>query len=470
MVIIMDGNNIKPFCVLNILNTDRGIEIANELKEWLTKYYVVIEVHHDGKKYEYYGIKKAQEISLENKCSVLYIHTKGGVNDNEGQNIIREFWKHEFSNVEKYFNPLNTNTPSVIAPFMGEKNQTWFNGFVANYEAWRLLDIKESTDRYYYEGIFGTITGVTGIGTIMENVVGGIGKLSTEQLKMFDYVLKKKYLINDIYDKKFAVICHIYYENIFYEEIAPKLKKLPFKFDLYVTLTNNKDRTTDIKYIKELFNNVYIEVIENIGEDARGFIHSVNQMFNMNKKYDYVCKLHTKSNLKWLNELIEPILTTNTKIFESDPTFICSKKHFKTYKTMLSSNSKFLDEQLKMINCNTKTSNHFSGTIFWISFNIIKKYFYNTISESYFNEKYNHTPITKQHSFELLYGCIAYEEDIKKTLLIDNGIKKIENENNTTIIDNNKPNIAKIPLFTKNHKKLLSRNHTVKQYKRGIYW
>lgn len=463
MVIIMDGVNIeKPTCVLNILNTENGLIIAEEMKEWLLPLYNVIEIYHNGDKYEYYGLKAAKEYSINNKCSVLYLHTKGAVNSGPTQDIIRKFWKYEFTNVNKYFLPLKTDIPTLIAPFIGEKKQTWFNGFVANHEAWNIVDIKESNNRYYYEDIFEGYNEINSIGTIMNNVIGGEHELSKEQTKMFKH-------INDIinFNKQLAITCHIHDENIFYNEITPRLLNLPYKFDLYITLTENEERKGDIKRITELFPNSTISVIPNLGEDVRGFLTSLNDITHNNKEYDYICKIHTKSEKEWLTELLKDLLSFDFNNFNKSYTFIASKKHFKTYKKMLTTNSKYLSEQLEIINCKTKTSNHFSGTMFWISFDICRKYLIDKLLCEYFDEPYNHQPITKQHSTELLFGCIAYEEGFVNVLLCDENESKI----NKVVINNSQDKtIANNVFFNKKQNIRVPTSRNIRMHKRGVYW
>lgn len=416
----MDGVK-KHICVIGVLDNPEGHRIKDEMIEWLQENYLIFEVLHDGSKFEYTALKEAQKIALENKCSVLYLHTKGAFNKNKGQEDIRNMWKYEFKAPELYFNQINCDEPTIIAPFIGDDAQTWYNGFVANYSAWKILgDIEETNNRYYYEFLFRKVKNkVRFIGNIKDNIVAGTITSSKEQIEMAKIVNNKSY----VYMNK-AITCHVYDENIFYNKIVPRLKNCKYVFDIYVTLTDNKDRTQDIKKIKEIFPNAFIDIIPNLGEDVRGFVTSIETMFKNNKHYDYVLKIHTKSEEQWREELLDSLIVKDIEkqkeIFINSPTFISSQKHFKKYdKFQTFQNIKYLDEQLKMINCEYKTTDHFSGTMFWIRFDLIEKYIYKKLLPDYFNQSYTHFAPSKQHSAELLFGCIAYNEDIRNTLLVN---------------------------------------------------
>ena len=458
----MDGNK-KPVCVFGIIDNPEGHRIKEEMLQWLNENYLVLEVLHDGTKYEYTALKEAQKFALENKCSVLYLHTKGACNKSKIQEDIREMWKYEFKYPDICFNQIKCDEPRVIAPFMGDDAQTWFNGFCANYSAWKELgEIELTNDRYYYEALFRKAKDkIKFIGNIEENVAS----FSLKQQEMFTIINNKTY----IYMNK-AIACHIYDENIFYNNIVPRLKGCKYDFDLYVTLTDNKDRTKDIDKIKQMFPNSFIDVIPNLGEDVRGFLTSVETMFKNNKHYDYVLKIHTKSEHEWREELLNSLFVNDLnklkEIFIKHPTFISSQKYFKTYNNIPSfSNIKYLDEQLKISGCKYKTANHFSGTMFWIRFDIIEKYIYKKLLPDYFDEKYTNLPPSKQHSAELLFGCIAYNEDIRNTLLVNvksqNFIGNVHFQNSE-----NKTNISRPFLIDK---RTPNKNRTIRKNKYFSY-
>ena len=149
-------------CIFGILDNERGLKIANEMKKWLSTKYEIIECHHDGSLFEYPAIKMASEMNEP----VLYIHTKGAGNDNGCQPIIRNFWKRQFiDNYDKYIIELNSH--DVVCPFSGKEKHTWYNGFMTNPKAFdsiRHLLVEPNPNRYFYEDMWiGTDTDVFGI-------------------------------------------------------------------------------------------------------------------------------------------------------------------------------------------------------------------------------------------------------------------------------------------------------------------
>ena len=145
----------KPICVFGIAANQNGLQIAEEMLNWLTPVYEVYQVLHDGTKYEYPALKKAQELSIEIKKPVLYLHTRGAFNIHKTTKPTHRMWKEQFSNnMQKYFEAVNTEIPTVACPFTGTKKITWYNGFVANWQAWSSVSIEETQDRMVFERLF----------------------------------------------------------------------------------------------------------------------------------------------------------------------------------------------------------------------------------------------------------------------------------------------------------------------------
>lgn len=151
-------------CVFGILKTESGLKIKKEMLEWLKPIYEVIEVSQEppGTQFEYPAIKKVCETAIERNEPVLYVHTKGAVNDTWIQKPTRFLWKQEFGTKEradKLFEIINnTEDPMVICPFSGSGRETWFNGFIINPKAATILieNLKkpDECERHYYERMF----------------------------------------------------------------------------------------------------------------------------------------------------------------------------------------------------------------------------------------------------------------------------------------------------------------------------
>lgn len=92
--------------------------------------------------------------------------------------------------------------------------------------------------------------------------------------------------------KPILVHLHIYYPHLYDELKNCVLNIKPQQFDLFVTMIEEHEEI--ISDIKNTFPNAKIEIVENRGYDVGPLIHVLNQV-NLDN-YDYVVKLHTKSN------------------------------------------------------------------------------------------------------------------------------------------------------------------------------
>lgn len=149
------AENWRPVCVFGILDTPKGLQIAEEMLQWLRPVYEVIEVHHDGKAFELPALLRAQFESCQRGEPVLYIHTRGAVNEWRTTVPTRKMWAEEFGRQwRKYFTLAECPDPLVLCPFRDYDNETRYNGFVANPAAWDMLDLEPTTDRMDYERLW----------------------------------------------------------------------------------------------------------------------------------------------------------------------------------------------------------------------------------------------------------------------------------------------------------------------------
>ena len=153
-----EKKNQKPYCVLGVLKTKEGLAIKDEMMQWLTKSYNVITVEQDapGELYEHPAIATAASLSVALNQPVLYLHTKGASNINQVQAVVRKMWQNEFAEPYKYFVIATGPRPVIVAPEVSTDKRTWFNGFVLNPEAGKILEqhLHEiRSDRYFYESV-----------------------------------------------------------------------------------------------------------------------------------------------------------------------------------------------------------------------------------------------------------------------------------------------------------------------------
>ncbi|MCF0125065.1 MAG: hypothetical protein HUJ68_04800 [Clostridia bacterium] len=143
-------------CVIGCLKTNKGMQILDSLKSW-TKMFKTYIVYQElpGDMFEYPALKFAKDISKIYNKPVLYLHTKGAVNDNIYADAVRQIWKSVF--IDKYdecVKKLNENY-DIVCPFTADKNHiTWYNGFIASTNAWDKINIEPSSNRFIYEMLF----------------------------------------------------------------------------------------------------------------------------------------------------------------------------------------------------------------------------------------------------------------------------------------------------------------------------
>ena len=149
---ILDG---RPICVLGILDTKKGVEIANAMERWLCRVYDVHEVLHDGTQFELPALKRAKEIACFYRVPVLYLHTRGAVNVWRTTAPTHKMWCEEFGvQWRKYQQLVDDPRPTIACPFVDAYGEHRYNGFVANAAAWDMADLQPSDDRMVYEHIW----------------------------------------------------------------------------------------------------------------------------------------------------------------------------------------------------------------------------------------------------------------------------------------------------------------------------
>src|SRR5574344_825579 len=148
---------LKRKCVLGVLKTEEGIRIKEEMLGWLNEKYDVTLVEVDPPndiEFELPFIKKACAVAIESNEPVLYLHTKGAAMQNNAQQLVRDFWRYEFTQAdEALFKLVDTDKPTVSAPYTLGKKICWFNAWVINPTAAKivLIYLKLQKDRYWFE-------------------------------------------------------------------------------------------------------------------------------------------------------------------------------------------------------------------------------------------------------------------------------------------------------------------------------
>ena len=159
-----------------------------------------------------------------------------------------------------------------------------------------------------------------------------------------------------------------------------------YNLDIYFNIINSV-RSEHITEIKKLYPNENYVISENYGFDIGSFFHILQIIKTYNENYDYVIKLHTKTNHNLRDELLTPLLGDINKIRKIIDIFQDDKK----IGMIAAKKSRCIDAQADFLrNKNylqqflywyfNETTNvikqvYSTGTIFWCRFDILKKVF-----------------------------------------------------------------------------------------------
>ena len=178
----------RPVALINIMYNPRGLTIEEELVFWASKSYNVIIVEHDGSKFEYPGLKVLHDYYVNNNITVpaMYIHSKGAYHIRKESEACRRMWRYEFlKRKREYLEAINTAGPMIAAPYQGELHRNWNgiailpgeiynipyeNGWIANAEAVRRMNVFISSNRYDYEVVI--YKGIPMVGMRMQHIAG----------------------------------------------------------------------------------------------------------------------------------------------------------------------------------------------------------------------------------------------------------------------------------------------------------
>jgi len=109
-----------------------------------------------------------------------------------------------------------------------------------------------------------------------------------------------------------------------YEFIKKRIKQLnqtPYSYDVYINLCKSiydQDELNGMQdQIKSDFTHVTVTLTENKGADLGQFFAQVDYILKQERNYKYLIKLHSKTNIFWMNQLVNSLLETPEKIMEN---------------------------------------------------------------------------------------------------------------------------------------------------------
>lgn len=243
---------------------------------------------------------------------------------------------------------------------------------------------------------------------------------------------------------KIAVCLHLFYIDMI-DVMISYLQNLKRDFDLYVSLVLGYYDDNTIHKLKKFKSDVKIIIVENKGVDIGGFLQILKLI---PKNTDLILKIHTKKGVGlpetpsrsvikkgfdetlkqskfWFNNLMRGVLETPEKTerilqtFESNKS--CGMVGYKLYNNSQVNKNEILN-LLPLFELPNECLNwHFiGGTIFWVRYSIIQKYFHNELIDIIMDKTkigYVHEP-SVMHAIERIFGYVVINE--KKEILVIN--------------------------------------------------
>ena len=205
-------------------------------------------------------------------------------------------------------------------------------------------------------------------------------------------------------------ICHIGSYHIFtkmtkYIDNLISARYEEYNLTIYFNVIDSIQKT-QLSQLQKKYPNVYFVLSENYGFDIGSFFHILQIVKERNESYDYVLKLHTKTDNEKRDGLLEPILGSNQIIRK----IINELNEHKDVGILASKTARCIDAHVDFVRnqqylqqllfwyfqekTNVSKQPYVSGTMFWMRFSIINELFMKINITNIINSL-NHT-----HSFD----------------------------------------------------------------------
>jgi lipopolysaccharide biosynthesis protein len=215
-----------------------------------------------------------------------------------------------------------------------------------------------------------------------------------------------------------AICFHLGYGNMWpqFANYIQNVYRSGYNVDLYVTYQRKTDPLRLIK--KQYPNTIFLQTIR--GCDTGAFLLQLEQIYNSQKQYNFILKLHTKKKEDWRKALLDLIAGTSEQV-----RFVCDTFNRNAQVGMIGGSTQWLhrpdniNEPLigglcRQLGINvTEKFCFMAGTIFWVRWSILRQFIQQSgikLRQEY--EKcelgylLNDKP-TYMHSWERLFGYIV---------------------------------------------------------------
>lgn len=210
-----------------------------------------------------------------------------------------------------------------------------------------------------------------------------------------------------------AICFHLGYVSRFNEFVPfiDNVIKCCKKHDLFITYRED----VDISNVRQKYPKAHI-IRTSHGCDTGAFLLQIKYLLTTKRSYDYILKIHTKSNnpifKNWKDELLQPIVGSRNKI---NHVFKCFENDHKvgmigSHKWLL---TRDINDSCFQDVCNRykidKNGHFIGGTIFWIRGIIIYKMFHSVDLDKEYNlcELGKPSEPSYTHTWERVYGLIV---------------------------------------------------------------
>lgn len=270
--------------------------------------------------------------------------------------------------------------------------------------------------------------------------------LISNELEVSDKLIDINLLSDDINTQpgRIAVQCHIFYPDLI-DEFVAQLSTMPFKFDVYISVTSEEAKQQCNLQFKKIKNieNLDVRVVPNRGRDIAPVFAEFGSAL---KQYDFICHIQSKKSLYnegkttgWREYLLNGLFGSESnvkrifKAFKDDNSLgiiYPQVHHTLPYMafTWLANKQQGSELCAKMgITCPDGYFNFPAGSMFWARVDALAPLFNMDLSWQDFPEEKGQTDGTTAHAIERLLGIVPQALNYGSLI-----IKDCENESKST--------------------------------------